>query len=143
MKRLTNTLLAATAFVAAAGIASAQSMEANIPFAFQAGRTTFAAGTYRVQLQRSNSGNRMIRIAGKQPKTQMLAYGYAEGSAKTAWAESGNPVLLFHCGGGKCSLTDVWIGAAGEDAWRIPEPGLRKDVPVTTAEVVLHPIKAD
>ena len=51
MKSLTTNLMIAAAALFAAGAVSAQTMTADIPFAFQAGGKVMAAGTYRVDLR--------------------------------------------------------------------------------------------
>ncbi len=140
MKSLTTKLLAVAALVAAAGIASAQTMKADVPFSFQVGGKTFASGLYRVQL----SGDRVvIAILAEKSNRGMLTTTYPGGDPKASWRASGQPVLSFRCSGGECALTSVWMGVPGDPALGIPAPSLRKDAPVTTAEVVLHPVKGD
>ncbi len=59
MKKLTTKLMiAAAALVVAAGAASAQTMKAEIPFAFRAGDKVMAAGTYRVETLSTQTGAR-------------------------------------------------------------------------------------
>ena len=86
MKNLTMKMMfAAATLVAAAGVASAQTLEANVPFAFRANGQVFAPGTYRIQMQRSLSGNPLIAIRGTDPHKQVLTSSYPDGPAKAAW----------------------------------------------------------
>ncbi|HUA59687.1 MAG TPA: hypothetical protein VML19_13090 [Verrucomicrobiae bacterium] len=142
MKRATTTLMAAAAFVVAAGIASAQTLEANIPFAFHANGRTLEAGTYRVGVQRSNSGNSMMVISGRHGERDLLTFLYASDEGKPKWAGGDNAVLSFRCAAGSCALANIWLGTGDNLVYRVPTPTIRKDATVTTAEVVLHPVKA-
>jgi len=143
MKRLMTNMIAAAALVAAAGIASAQTMEGKIPFAFRAGSREFPAGTYRVKLTTSNSGNSLIFITGAPAAKNLLAYTYRDGYAKTAWIDADRGVLVFRCAEERCTLSNLWMPGAGEQVFRVPAPAPRKDAPISVAEVVLRPIKAD
>ena len=142
MNRLTTTLMAAAAFVVAAGIASAQTMEAKIPFAFHANGKALDAGTYRVRVERSNSGASMMTISGRDGEKGVLTLLFASGEGTPAWAVLGKPVLSFQCAAGSCALAHIWTGNGDDLVYRVPTPALRKGVTVTTAEIVLHPVKA-
>ncbi|HUA63433.1 MAG TPA: hypothetical protein VML19_32055 [Verrucomicrobiae bacterium] len=142
MTRLNTTLMAAAAFVVAAGIASAQTMEANIPFAFHAGGKALDAGTYRVRVERSEAGNSTMIVSGGHGK-QLLTFLYPSGNAKAAWVSAGNAVLSFQCSEGRCTLANVWMGSEGETVYRVASPKTHGGAAVTTAEVVLHPVRND
>ena len=137
MMRLT---IAAAAFVAAAGVASAQTMEAKIPFAFRAAGKVFAAGTYQLHLAPTASGSQLVTIS-KDRVNEVLTVGYPNGEPKAAWKEMGGAVLSFQCGVSRCVLTNIWSG--GDASYRLPSPGLGKDEPTRTAEIVMHSPKAD
>ena len=143
MKNLTTKMtIAAAAFVAAAGIASAQTMEANIPFAFRASGKVLPAGTYKVQLLREPSGNPQFVIRGQESNDAVLSIGYPEGDAKKAWQTAGNAVLSFQCGISRCALSEVWMGGANA-VYKVPTPSLGRDEPRHTAEVTMHSTKGD
>ena len=140
MTRITTTLMAAAAFVVAAGIASAQAMEANIPFAFHADGKALDAGTYRVRVYRTESGNSTMIISNRSAK-QLLTFLYPSGNAQPAWLKAGNAVLSFQCEEGRCTLARVWMGSESETVYRVPAPKMRNGAAVTTAEIVLHPAR--
>jgi hypothetical protein len=143
MKNLTmNLMIAATALVAAAGSASAQTMEAKIPFAFRASGKVLPAGTYRVELKSAQSGDRVVLISTAGGKNQTLATAYQNGPASASRQAAGNAVLSFQCGVSRCALKDIWMGAA-ETVYRLPVQKLGKDEPMHTAEIVMSSVKGD
>jgi hypothetical protein len=143
MKNLTTKMMiAAATLVAAAGVASAQSMEANVPFAFRANGQVFAAGTYRIDLHNTGMGNTIVAIRGAGSGKQILTPSYPDGDAKSAWQSEGKAMLSFECGVSRCALAKVWAGS-GAVTLRLPTPKLGKDEPTHTAEVVMHPVKGD
>jgi hypothetical protein len=101
MTRLTTKLMIAAAALVAAGAASAQTMKADIPFAFRAGGKAMAAGTYHVDF--GNLGGTVV-IRGWN-KSGVMALPTARKEA----AES-TPKLVFQCGRGTCSLLQIWPG---------------------------------
>ena len=143
MKNLTTKLmLAAAAFVAVAGTASAQTMEAKIPFAFRASGKVLAAGTYRVDLKSTASGAQQLILSTASGRHEVLTFAYSAGPAKAAWQSTGEAVLSFQCGISRCALKDVWMGSS-DLVYRISTPKLGNDEPVHTAEIVMHSVKAD
>ncbi len=139
---LTHLMIAAAAVVAVAGTASAQTMEAKIPFAFRASDKVLPAGTYRVELKSTQSGSRMLVISTHSGKHEVLAFAYQDGPANASWKSAGDAVLSFQCGVSRCALKDIWMGSA-ESVYRIPVHKLGNDEPVHTAEIVLHSVKGD
>ncbi|MEI9972568.1 MAG: hypothetical protein WDO73_11230 [Ignavibacteriota bacterium] len=81
----TKMMIAAVTLVAAAGVASAQTMQANVPFTFRANGQVFAAGSYRIQLQSTPTGNPLVLIHGNDSGKQVLSMSYRDGEAKEAW----------------------------------------------------------
>lgn len=143
MKNLTMKMMfAAATLVAAAGVASAQTLEANVPFTFRANGQVFAPGTYRIHMQRTLSGNPLIAIRGTDPHKQLLTSSYPDGPAKAAWQQSGKAVLSFECGVSRCQLTKLWMGSDGPTL-RVPAPNLGKDEPARIAEVPMHLLKSE
>jgi hypothetical protein len=143
MKNLTTKLMIAAAAVAAlAGTATAQTMEAKIPFAFRASGKVLPAGTYRVDLRTAPSGTHQLIMSTAKGKYQVLSFASPDGQATASWQSAGNPVLLFQCGVSRCALKDAWIG--GDNlVYSIPVPKLGKDEPVHTAEIVMKAVKGD
>jgi hypothetical protein len=70
----------------------------------------------------------------------VLALGSVGDDPKKEWKSSGDGVLSFQCGVGRCALRDIWMGDDGRPAYRIPVPSLGKDEPSTVAEIAMHPI---
>ena len=143
MKNLTtNLLIAAAAFVAVAGTASAQAKEAKIPFAFRASGKVLPAGAYRVSMRSTASGIKELIVSTASGKNEVLTYAAPAGPAKAAWTESGMAVLSFQCGVSRCALKDAWMGGS-DQVYEIAVPKLGRDEPVHTAEIVLHNVKGD
>ena len=103
MKNLTTKLMFAAAALVAAGAASAQTMKADIPFAFQAGGKVMAAGTYRVDF-RGPSGTVVLRDTGWKSVVLAKPVTHIEGKKENT------AKLVFACGRGPCSLVQVWPG---------------------------------
>jgi len=139
----TKLMIAAAAFVAVAGVASAESMEAKIPFAFRASGKVLAPGTYRVRVDRGTSGVPVIFIGSREPGQQALAVPFASGSAKKDWTSAGTALLSFECGVGRCALNQVWMGDGGSPVYKLHVPSLGKDEPRHVTEIVMHSVKAD
>jgi hypothetical protein len=142
MKNVMTKMTIVAALVAAAGVASAQTMVANIPFAFRANGAVFAAGTYRVQVQNRATGTALVSIQSADRKEHALALAYPGKDAKAAWVDAGQAVLTFQCGVSRCVMTDVWMGDTGQ-TYGLPRHTLGRDEPVHTAEIVMHAVKGD
>jgi len=119
MTRLTTKLMIAAAALVAAGAASAQTMRADIPFAFRAGGSgkVMAAGRYSVNL-RGLGGT--VAFQGRH-KGAVVALPITH----KAGAES-TPTLVFACGPGTCRLIQIWPGDS--------EPGLVFSTPKSSRE---------
>ena len=105
MKSLTTKLMFAAAALVAAGALSAQTMKADIPFAFQAGGKLMAAGTYRVDLSRPAG---MVTLQGAAREGAVIARPITHIERKENTAK-----LVFVCGRGPCSLVQAWPGYSG------------------------------
>jgi len=109
MKKTTNKIMIAAALlVAATGIASAQAMKADVPFAFRVGDTVMAAGTYRVEV---NTSNKLVSLSSYETKQHIAILSSGGSDASKEWRTAGVPVLEFACGEGRCALTRLWDGA--------------------------------
>ena len=146
MKSLTMRFtIAAAAFVAVAGVASAQTMEAKIPFAFHANGKALPAGTYRVTLGYGSAANPIVRISNSQTLEQSLALAFANADPKKSWVDSGDAVLEFRCDSDSshCALNKLWTGTPGTAAYTVPMPNFGKDNYRITAEIVMHRIASE
>src|ERR1051325_4111787 len=123
MQSATNRLILAGALVAlAAGAASAQSLQAEIPFAFRAGDQVFPAGSYQVQL--AGRFNELVVLTGNSGSVTLLPNGAtAPGRAAIT---TGDPTLTFECGPARCALIRLWTGA-GAQALTFRQPLMRNE----------------
>src|SRR4051812_11454642 len=106
MKRIATQTLVMTAALAALAVgASAQSMNAEIPFTFRAGGAVLAAGSYQVHAGSSANGSTVVRLINRDTKRSvMLAQAYRSDAPK---ASNGQPKLWFACAGPSCVLTTL------------------------------------
>jgi hypothetical protein len=143
MKNLTNRMMIVAAAFLAVASASAQSMEAKIPFAFRAGGKVMAPGTYRVRMQVQPSGTPLLTISGHESGQSVLAVAFGNGDPKAAWKATGDAVLSFECGNSRCSLKQAWMGAGASLVYRFPTPNLGADEPRHVAEISMRPLTAE
>ena len=101
MTRLTTKLMIAAAALVAAGAASAQTMKADIPFAFRASGKVMAPGAYQVVL--GATGNSVLIRRFKHEAVLAMPLTRAEGKSESA-------KLVFKCGSGTCALAEIWPG---------------------------------
>jgi hypothetical protein len=133
MTRLTTKLMIAAAALVAAGAASAQTMKADIPFAFRAGGKVMAAGTYQMDF-RGTGGTVTIRGLDRgavfaKPIT------HTDGTVEA-------PKLVFACGRGTCSLSQAWPGYSGSGlVFDTPKVDPREESSLT--EIRLRPAAAE
>jgi hypothetical protein len=103
----TRMMIAAAALAVAAGVASAQSMKAEIPFAFRFGNELYPAGTYSVEVQNANT---MVYLINREARRSGILVPLPAADPSKEWRTSGAPMLAFECGLGRCQLTQVWAG---------------------------------
>lgn len=140
MYRTTRTIMIAMAAVAiATGVASAQALKADIPFAFRVGNDLYAPGSYRVELQ--SAGTRIfVQTAEKGHGTVILTQSSV--NVPKQWRESGAPTLAFECGLGRCQLTQVWSGDE-LPAFNVSHPRASHDESATLRLIHLARTNAD
>ena len=142
MKRYTTTLMfAAAALAVAAGSASAQTLKAEIPFAFRAGGVLMAPGTYTVTPQHS-AGSTAYMLANKETGNGVILAHYVSADASKAWRGAGSPKLGFECAGTHCALRTLWNGT-DRSAHNFLGPKPTGDEPTRMAEVRLTPLKSE
>jgi len=135
MKNLTTKLMFAAAALFAAGAASAQTMKADIPFAYRAGGKLMAAGVYRVELN-GLSGTVLIHDEGWKTTVIAQPVTHIEGKNQTA------PELVFACGRETCSLVQAWPGYA-KDGLQFKTPKLHRNEEASLTVIHLRPDAAD
>jgi hypothetical protein len=134
--------LAFAAVAMAAGTLSAQTMKAEIPFAFRAaGNTVMQPGEYRVRVLPSSTGSLVLTIQNAETKRTIILAHAMRISPDESWAKSGEAKLRFACTEGYCALQDMWDGFS--DAYQIPRHVSRKGGEVHMAEIALRPDRAD
>ena len=126
MKKLTTRLtIAATALIVAAGAASAQTLKAEIPFAFHVGNRIMEPGIYRVD-NLAQSGPPVFRLQEARTHRVVVRIAQAVADPEKTWTVTGGPKLAFACGDGRCDLAEVWAGS-GSNAYTFRLPKLGKD----------------
>jgi hypothetical protein len=85
--------------------AQSRALEANIPFAFQAGNKTMPAGNYRIESMQTGAGSlQVIRSAGGDVQTTIWTIAPAVPDATEA------PELIFHRYGSHYFLAQIRTG---------------------------------
>ena len=137
-KTMTNLMIAAAFVAAAANVASAQTLKANIPFAFRAGDKVMAPGSYHitVRIQR----NVVTLNNDEAGESALVMAGPATDPAKS-WSASGSAVLAFECAGSRCSLAQIYTG--GAQSTTIPHPRLSGGEQATLRVIPLEKVNGD
>ena len=121
MKNLTkNMMIAAAAIVAAAGVAGAQTLKAEIPFGFRAAGTVMTAGSYRLYVNNSN-GTEVFKLINEDTHRSVLTIPYPHSTPRAG----GVPSFTFECSGTDCALVQVAVGDGA--TYRLSKPRLGKD----------------
>jgi hypothetical protein len=116
MKSLTAMMVAAAAMTVTAGVASAQTMRATVPFEFRAAGTAMPAGAY--ELRKGNLGATttiVVRNADTSKSILLLPQAPLTASRNDSEAK-----LVFACTGGDCSLASLWTGSGRAYAFNTP-----------------------
>ena len=95
----------AGALLAATEISSAQVMYAEVPFAFRAGATVLAPGTYQVRLSGPVQKSIILSNFETRRSVILLAAGLVEDSKDGA---DDGAALGFDCSVGRCALIRLW-----------------------------------
>jgi hypothetical protein len=110
MKSLTMKMMVVTAtLVVAGGVASAQSMKAEIPFRFKAAGAWLEPGTYSIN--RTSAVNALYRIANLDAAGAVVALPQFTMNYYNGDATQGK--LVFECVAGQCALVQLWDGPRG------------------------------
>jgi hypothetical protein len=137
MNKLTMRFMIATAaLVVVAGVASAQTMTASIPFEFRAGDRVMAPGTYRIDSSQL-SGAPLFHLSNVHSGGSIVLLAKAPVDPRKGWAEEGNPRMVFACTSGSCALAELWAGS-GSPAYTFRGPKLGNDVTAVLREIPLQ-----
>jgi hypothetical protein len=139
MKKSTKSLiLAAAALVVATGTISAQTLNADIPFAFRVSGKVLPAGTYRIE-NTSRTGSPILVLRNADGNGAMALPTGSHDAAKD-WRADGRPRLEFACAE-TCDLSQLWVGG-NHDAYDLKRPK-STDLGTRIAVVVMRTDKAD
>ena len=105
MKSTMKIMIAAVALAVVSGIASAQPMNADIPFAFRFAGHVYPAGTYTLTTQASGP---LVRLYNYDTRTNVIAL--SQSMSYPNGEKNSNPVLTVTCGSSRCELTRIWLG---------------------------------
>jgi hypothetical protein len=142
MKKLTTKVMIATAaLMVAAGVASAQTMTAGIPFEFRAGSHVMAPGTYQVDRLATQTGIPIYRLLDVNSHRSTMVLAQAQVDPEKGWA-AGNPKLLFACTSGSCVLAELWSGSES-NAYTFHGPKTDTDQTAVLREIPLRPGKGE
>ncbi len=101
-----NLVLAVTAVTLSSTLASAQTLKADIPFAFEAGGKVMAPGTYEL---RPNLVGTWFELLNKQSGDRARLTGYVREDPQAGWRGLPGGVFQFACGDdGGCALRRIW-----------------------------------
>jgi hypothetical protein len=135
MTSFPNITVSAAACAFAAGTAVAQSYEAEIPFAFRAGRVKMTPGRYQIWIDPWFAAS-MIRLHNLDARETLLLRPVGIDGA----GHKGEGVKLrFHDGDSPCVLTSLLVGGY-RGAYSFHTPGFGPDERAHTAEIELAPV---
>jgi hypothetical protein len=132
MKSLTAMMVAAAAMTVVAGVASAQTMKAKVPFEFRAAGNAMPAGSY--DLRTSQAGpvaTIIVRNTDTNKAIMLLPMAPVNVSANDTEAK-----LVFSCAGSDCSLASLWTGT--ERAYAFSTPRAPKYLQAEIRVVTVH-----
>jgi hypothetical protein len=123
MTYLLKNLVVAAAAMALAGIASAQTVKADVPFAFNVGTKLMQPGTYLVSVLNS-SGHDIYKLTNTEQRESVMAGVFVAHDPAKEWRADGRPRLAFECGESECTLAEFWNGVSGAPSYRfhLPKP---------------------
>jgi hypothetical protein len=131
-----NLMTAAAAVVVSAGLASAQGLKADVPFAFSVGGKVLPAGTYQISSVRASAP--IFGLDGENGRAVAMAQAAHDPAA--AWSADGKARLVFACGD-SCVLREIWTGGISP-AYRFSQPK-GTDINSHIAVVVMRTDKGD
>ena len=140
MKSMTTKLMiAAAALAMATGAATAQTLKAEIPFAFRAGEKVMAPGAYTIRVYAHHG---YLVISNYQTKQNNALLTSPATDPRKEWVTKGNPVMVFECGIGRCELSGLWTGP-GDPAMAFPHRNLGRDERASAIEIRLTKVNSD
>jgi hypothetical protein len=141
MTNVTKSIMVAAAALTLAGVASAQGLKADIPFAFQVGNKLMQPGSYVIN-RVSSSGVEMFRLWNPTVHEAAITVASAAHDPAKEWKADGKARVVFACGASRCALSELWDGEDGTPAHQFPISKSRNET-MRTAVIVAEPLKAD
>ena len=139
MKRfMICTVFAAASWAPLAISANAQTLTAEIPFAFRAGSTGMSAGNYEVGLV-SHAANHIVLVKNTQTKQTVLIGNVAGTDPMKTWRAAGTPKLAFECVENRCVLREIWTGDGPALKINSPKPGPDEAIRLTEIRMTRSP----
>jgi len=132
MKNLTNLIFAAAALVVTAGMAMAQGIKAEVPFAFRAGGKLMPAGEYRVQETNRSGGAPILNLVNVEARSSVYTLPFRSNSVA-----ADAPKLVFECSGSACALTKLTDAHGLSYGFSHPNWGKGEDTRVAVIRAVL------
>ncbi len=139
MTDFSKRIVVAAAALMLAGIASAQSWQADVPFAFHIGNRLMQPGKYQISVVSSNSLE-TYRLLNTEMREIAVVPGIVPHDARKEWEADGQPRLAFECGDAQCTLSEFWTGVSGHPAYEFHVPKHGGD-PARLAIIVATPGK--
>lgn len=139
MKLTTTTIFATAALLAAAATGNAQTMKAEIPFAFETSNARMQPGSYQVVLKYGQSGSPTLQIFNADSKRSIFALPQSIDRPSHTAANGSDVVLSFECTEGHCVLARLWDGSTTRYSFATPKPGASTHV----ATVILRHDRGD
>ena len=141
MTDFTKQIVVAASALMLAGAASAQSLKADIPFAFRVGNKLMQPGTYMVS-QIGHNGIETYRLLNTEMREAALAMGNIPHDPSKEWRADGKPRLAFECGERHCTLSELWNGESTHPSYKFHIPKSRGES-YHLAVVVAHRAKSE
>ena len=129
-------MIATAALAVAAGSASAQTLNAQIPVYFHVGKAVMTPGPYQVRTD-TGSGSEIVYLHNLATHTSVMLASSVRGDVPKSWIEEGSPRLIFECLDNSCALKRMWNGSG--DAYTFPTkkgPGPNLEARLTVVTVL-------
>jgi hypothetical protein len=124
MKSMTTKLMVTAAAMLMAGLASAQTVTAQIPFAFRADGAVLPAGAYSLTT-RAAANTRVFYVQNRRSLRSVIVIPEA---SLNATATPASAKLIFRCQGENCALTQIWTGGSTAYQLHVPRPSKNNEM---------------
>jgi hypothetical protein len=139
MKNLTRNLIIAAAVLMMTTALSAQTLKADIPFAFYVTGKVMPAGSYTVDF-RNLLASGLVPMRATQTGESAIAVRSALADAKEQWKEDGKARLVFSCSD-TCTLMQMYLPGDSE-VYNLAHPKFNS-VGARIAVIVMRTDKGD